>query len=176
LKDPELLLRMWLDNYSIIERCKMWTYQTAFQSRKELLNALGKSSFAKHTVLALHSSAALYGCKNTNLKTLELYVLDIEDSKAKLEKVMQLEPQERGYEVLLIKPYYGALLREGKSSNDDCTPSLTSYEENVSSPLLTFLDLYHYPLRGREQAEFLFRRSEELKRIVSKTGGQWLWS
>jgi hypothetical protein len=35
----------------------------------------------------------------------------------------------------------------------------------ISPPLLTFLDLYHFPLRGQEQAEFMAQRIPELKRI-----------
>ncbi len=51
----------------------------------------------------LLSSAEAHGCKNTNLNSLELYMLD-PSVRSKLEDVLQLEPQERGYEVLLIKP------------------------------------------------------------------------
>jgi len=35
----------------------------------------------------------------------------------------------------------------------------------VSPPILTFLDLYHFPLRGQEQAEFMAERLGGLKPI-----------
>ena len=35
----------------------------------------------------------------------------------------------------------------------------------IAPPILTFLDLFHFPLRGQEQAEFMAERIPELKRI-----------
>ena len=105
--------------------------------------------------MALHSAVEAHGYKNTNLNTLELYLLD-PLVRSQLEKKLLLEPQERGYEVLLIEPYYKSLLKNTSGSNLDI---------NVSPSILTFLDLYHFPLRGREQAEFMAERLLELKRI-----------
>jgi hypothetical protein len=44
-----------------------------------------------------------------------------------------------------------------------------NWDKNMgaSSSLLTFLDLYHFPLRGEEQAEFMAERISELKRIYT---------
>jgi len=89
------------------------------------------------------------------LNTLELYVLD-PTVWAKLEEILELEPQERGYEVLLIEPYYKSLLNLDIGLGKGL---------RTSSALLTFLDLYHFPLRGLEQAEFMAQRDPELKRI-----------
>ena len=47
---------------------------------------------------------------DTNLEGLELYILD-PSIRAKLESALQLEPQERGYEILLIEPYYKMLIK-----------------------------------------------------------------
>lgn len=152
---PELLLNSWRDHYSIVKKCKMWTYRTGFRGKEEVVEALKKSGFCQGVALALHSAAEAHGCKNTNLQTLELYVLDRE-IKPKLEDALQLEPQERGYEVLLIDPYYKSLLTQSVDSGA---------KVRASSPLLTFLDLYHFPLRGQEQAEFMAVRMPELKRI-----------
>ncbi len=98
--------------------------------------------------LALHSSAEALGLKNTNLNTLELYMLD-PSIRSKLEETLQLEPQERGYEVLLIEPYYKGLLNQGMEVHKNI---------KICPLLLTFLDLYHFPLRGQEQAEFADRQ------------------
>jgi hypothetical protein len=57
---------------------------------------------------------------------------------------------------LLIEPYYKSLLKNTCDLNLDI---------NVSPSILTFLDLYHFPLRGQEQAEFMAERLPELKRI-----------
>lgn len=157
-KKPGLLLKSWLEHYSIVKKCKMWTYHSGFQGKKELLEALKKSKLSQKVALGLHSAAEAYGCKNTNLDTLELYILD-SAVKSKLEDVLQLEPQERGYEVLLIEPYYKSWIDLGKDSG--------KYVRACPS-ILTYLDLYHFPLRGQEQAEFMAERVPELKRIFKK--------
>lgn len=158
-KKPSLLLKSWLEQYSIAKKSKMRTYRSSFQGKEELLVALKKSKLNQKVVLALHAAAEAYGCKNTNLNTLELYLLD-PTTRPELEDALQLEPQERGYEVLLIEPYYKSLLNLGMSSSKNV---------RICSPLLTFLDLYHFPLRGQEQAEFMAERIPELKRIYKKS-------
>jgi len=158
LKDSKRLLESWLEHYSIVKKCKMRTYRSGFQDKTELLEALKKSNLSKKVTLALHSAAEAYGCKNTNLNTLELYLLD-PLVRPQLEEKLLLEPQERGYEVLFIEPYYKSLLKNAYDSNQDI---------NASPPMLTFLDLYHFPLRGQEQAEFMAARLPELKGIYKK--------
>ena len=159
IQNPELLLKSWIEYYSIVKKCKMWAYRTGFQGKGELLKALAKSNLNQKVALALHSAAEAHGCKGTNLQTLELYLLD-SSIGAQLEKALQLEPQERGYEVLLIKPYYKNLLNQHIG--------LSKEKTNVSPVLLTFLDLYHFPLRGQEQAEFMSERIDELKTIYKR--------
>lgn len=154
-KKPDVLLKSWLQHYSIVRKCKMWTYRSGLQGRGELLDVLKKSKSTQKVALALHSAAEAHGCKNTNLNTLELYLLDPK-IRPKLEEILQLEPQERGYEVLLIEPYYKSLLTLATGSDKNM---------KVSPPLLTFLDLYNFPLRGQEQAEFMAERLPELKHI-----------
>ncbi len=157
-KKSKLLLKSWLENYSIVKKCKMRTYRSAFSEKAELFDILKKSKLSQKVVLALHSAAEAYGYKNTNLNTLELYMLD-PTVRSKLEDALQLEPQERGYEVLLIEPYYESLLKLGMGSDKNI---------KICPSLLTFLDLYHFPLRGQEQAEFMAERIPELKRIYKK--------
>ena len=155
---PKLLLESWLENYTIAKKCKMRTYHSGLQGKAEFLDALKKSKLSQKVALALHSAAEAHGFKNTNLNTLELYMLD-SAARSKLEDVLQLEPQERGYEVLLIEPYYESMLNFCGDSGKNVS---------ISPILLTFLDLYHFPLRGQEQAEFMAERIPELKRIYMK--------
>lgn len=158
LKNPKLLLESWLERYSIVKKCKMRTYHSGFQEKEELLEILKKSNLNQKVVLALHSAAEAHGCKNTNLNTLELYLLD-SLVRSQIEKKLLLEPQEKGYEVLLIEPYYKSLLRSTYDSN---------LAINAAPSILTFLDLYHFPLRGQEQAEFMAGRLPELKQIYKR--------
>lgn len=152
---PKELLESWLEHYSIVKKCKIRTYRSALSGKSEWFKALKKSGLGADVILALHSAAEALGLKNTNLEGLELYILDA-SIRAKLESALQLEPQERGYEILLIEPYYKMLIKQNK--NDD-------KEIGICPLLLTFLDLYHFPLRGQEQAEFIAQRAPELKRI-----------
>ena len=158
-KKPQLLLSSWLEHYSIIKKCKMRTYHTGLQDRAEVMAVLKKSSLRQKTALALHSAAEALGCQNTNLSTVELYLLE-PPLRPLIEQLLQLEPQERGYEVLLIEPYYKSMLYTHLSSQNGALL--------CASPLLTFIDLYHFPLRGREQAEFLAERIASLKRVYRK--------
>ena len=93
----------------------MRTYRSGFQDKAELLEALKKSNLSNKVALALHSAAEVHGYKNTNLNTLELYILD-PLVRSQLKKKLLLEPQERGYEVLLIEPYYKSLLKNTSDS------------------------------------------------------------
>lgn len=158
-KKSKELLENWLEHYRIIKKCKIRTYASALLGKVEWLKVLKQSGLAHNVILALHSAAEAHGYKHTNLKGLELYVLD-PSVRAKLEKVLQLEPQERGYEVLLIEPYYKMLIKQTLKSDQQI---------GICPLLLTFLDLYHFPLRGQEQAEFMAKRAPEIKRIYKKT-------
>lgn len=158
-KKPQLLLSSWLEHYSIIKKCRLRTYRTGLQDRAEVLAVLKKSSLRQKTALALHSAAEALGCQNTNLATVELYLLE-PPLRPQIEELLLLEPQERGYEVLLIEPYYKSML--------NAHMSMQSGSLFCASPLLTFLDLYHFPLRGQEQAVFLAERVASLKRIYKK--------
>lgn len=152
---PKELLESWLMHYSIVKKCRIRTYRSALSGKSEWFKALKKSGLESDVILALHSAAEALGLKNTNLEGLELYVLD-PTLRAKVENTLQLEPQERGYEVLLIEPYYKMLLKKnGKGGK----------EIGICPLLLNFLDLYHFPLRGQEQAEFIAQRAPELKCI-----------
>jgi hypothetical protein len=152
---PRELLESWLEHYNIVKKCKIKTYRSALSRRSDWLEALKKSSLNQSIALALHSAASELGFKNTNLQGLELYILD-SSVTSKLEDALQLEPQERGYEVLLIEPYYKKLIKQNKMGSNGI---------GVCPIILAFLDLYHFPLRGQEQAEFMARRALELKHI-----------
>lgn len=154
-KKSKPLIESWMDYYSVTKKCKIRIYRSAFSGKTELLDELKKSKLNQKVALALHSAAEAHGFKNSSLDTLELYLLDADD-RSKIEQILQLEPQEKGYEVLLIEPYYGSLINRSE---------ILYKNIKVCPILLTFLDLYHFPLRGREQAEFMAERVPELKHI-----------
>ncbi len=155
---PKALLSRWLEHYNIVKKCKMRTYHSGLENKREILELLKRDEFKSKVALALHSAAEVHKCKNTNLNTVELYIFE-PNLRKEIEGLLELEPQERGYEVLLIEPYYRSLLKREEDRDG---------EIRKSSPLLTLLDLYHFPLRGHEQAEFMIERISELKRIYKR--------
>ncbi len=148
------LFRKWLETYDITERSRFYTYNTAY-SASEIEQKLLASRLLSSTVLALHSACRRLGYSFTNLEKTELYLLKPEN-RGRLERLLQLEPCDRGYDVLLIEPYYSQIVA-GRSEKKEGLL--------VSPPLLTVLDLYHFPLRGEEQAEHMFRRHPALKQL-----------
>lgn len=155
LKHPQWLLQMWTSYYDITKKCRMRTFSTGFSGRKQLLDKLRESNLEDSVALALHSAAEAHGLKNTNLQSLEIYLLEKNHLKG-IENVLDLEPRESGYEVLIIEPYYKEILK---------TSEFLSHGVRVSSPILTLLDLFHFPLRGREQAEYIASRDNQLSKI-----------
>ncbi len=157
LSKPKALLESWTESYNITKKCKMWSYISAYRGRKELFEAIKKSNVAQQVVVALHSASDLHKCSNSNLETLELYVPDMKN-KPMIEKALRLEPQSRGYDVLLIEPYYKHMVHSCFQSEK---------ELHSTRPILTYLDLFHFPLRGIEQAEYLVENNGEMREIFS---------
>lgn len=160
LSRPKALLVNWTEAYNITKKCKMWGYSSAYRGRKELFDALKKSGLTQQVVAALHSSSDLHKCSNSNLETVELYVPNMLN-KPVIEKALQLEPQNRGYDVLLIEPYYKHMVRSCLQPENQLYPT---------RPILTYLDLFNFPLRGIEQADYLAENLTELKKIFSRDG------
>lgn len=157
------ILKAWTNHYQLSQKKRLYTYSSALGSKEEMIEKLESSPLKNQVALALHSAAQNHGRAHTNLKGLELYILKT-DLRLKLEKLLKLQPQERGYDVLLIEPYYKSVFQNAK--RDDAL----SWKENRKSrlksspPLLTYLDLNQYPLRGREQAEQILKT--ELKDLT----------
>ncbi len=156
LADPRTLLIRWLRNYQIQRKCKLRRFAIsdpkAFQAKRDhFLSASGAP--------ALHTAARLiFNASVTNLSSTESYLLDSSQIES-LAKKYGLVAQEFGYEVLLIEPYYKGVIERFEENPDNPT-------WRAALAILTFLDLYHFPLRGIEQAEAIFRRTPVLKTIA----------
>lgn len=152
LKAADKILIDWVKNYNLIKKTKTKGYSVAQLNNKEL------DSDKLGLVPALHTAASeLFKIKSTNIRSKEYYLIDWSDLN-RVERELKLEELDRGYELLLIKPYYSELLNKvsHRDSNNDW---LQAYS------ILTVLDLCHFPLRGIEQAEVMFRKNEILKSI-----------
>lgn len=156
LKSPKNLLLAWIKAYNLIKKTKTKGFAYSQPQKTEDSLALQKNEL----VPALHTAAAeIFRAKTTNVNTKEYYLLDW-DKLPKVTRALHLEELDRGYELLIIKPYYGALLSR-------VLDPIRKKDWIKSFAILTFLDLYHFPLRGIEQAEALFRKTDFLKSICS---------
>lgn len=153
LKSADKILIDWVKNYNLIKKTKTKGYSFAGLNKEFNWNELG-------LLPALHTAAAdLFKIKASNIKSKEYYLLDW-DNLDRVESDLNLEELDRGYEFLLIKPYYSELLKkvtDARFEND----WFNAYS------ILTVLDLCHFPLRGVEQAEVMFKKSEILKSICT---------
>lgn len=151
LKNPDKILLGWIQEYNLIRKTKTKGYASP----------IGPDlNFEKYGLVpALHTaSSKLFLLKSTNLRLSEYYVPDW-DLLQKIVSKLGLQELDRGYELLLIKPYYSALLAKFESDKE-------SKIWKKAYALLTVLDLCHFPIRGIEQAQTLFRKLE-LKNICS---------
>lgn len=150
LKSPDKILLSWISEYNLTRKTKTKGYATF-----DVTSAKNKLSLLP----ALHTaSIEFFHLKTTNLKTKEYYLLNWKNLP-KLTEQLGLSELDRGYEILLVKPYYSSLIEQVYKDSEK--KWIQAYE------VLTVLDLLHFPLRGIEQAETLFRKSEVLKNICS---------
>jgi DNA-binding Lrp family transcriptional regulator len=157
LKKSDELLIDWIKNYQFskkIKKIQLGISDHNFFSKKEV------TFFEQYAVPALHTAARkIFKVGASNLNNIEAYVENWNEIE-KIESNFKLVEQERGYEVLLLKPYYDRVISNYRTMPKDQT-AFNSYA------LLTFLDLINYPVRGREQAESLFRKTKTLSSICS---------
>lgn len=154
LADPKALMIRWLRHYQFQRKNKLWKFSLSdpkdFASKR-------KKFLTSYVLPALHTAAqSVFHVGVTNLSTTEGYVEA--GNSARLVREFGFVEQERGYQVLLIEPYYLELVR--RFAKDRTDPVMRS-----AFAILTFLDLYHFPVRGREQAEALFRKCPALKSL-----------
>lgn len=145
LKKPEKILSSWIVHYNLIRKAK----NKGFSSSSLLDSKIDKLGL----VPALHTASEnIFHLKSTNLRLKEYYLLDWE-KLPKIVEQLHLQEMDRGYEILLIKPYYSALLEKFNTDKDNPI-------WQKAYLILTILDLCHFPIRGIEQASTLYRKSD----------------
>ena len=148
LEDPKQLLEEWSKNYYYRQNTIYPLY--TFEKNKDLffkkLLHISKSNNFKYA-LTLHSGAHIIA-PYVRFTEIHFYIdSPVETWKEKLD----LRPVESGANVYLLKPYDLGVFQDIQTIN----------ELKVVSNIQLYLDLYNYPKRGREQAEFL--REKKLK-------------
>jgi len=159
LQNKEELIEEWLKLYKF-ERNESYLYYSA---RKNVLSRL-KSYFASKNqeqtyALTLHTGANLI-THYVNTPTMYCYLpaKDFKNASLDLRQALDLKELKRGGNFCVIKPYY-------KTAVFLNTQKIKGY--SVVSDLQLYLDLYHFPQRGKDHAEYLLKTlKEEGKSIV----------
>ena len=82
---------------------------------------------------------------------------DFKNTSLDLRQALDLKELKKGGNFYLIKPYY-------KSAVFFNTQTMKGY--NVVSDLQLYLDLYNFPQRGRDHAEYLLKTLKEEGKIL----------
>jgi hypothetical protein len=149
LKSPDELLVSWVKEYNLIKKTRTRGF-VSFDTKNNKMNL----------VPALHTASTEYfKLKTTNLRLKEFYLLNW-NNLPNIVNQLNLQELDRGYEILLVKPYYSTLV-ERLTDKVQIKTWMKPYT------LLTVLDLLHFPVRGIEQAETLYRKTDYIKSICS---------
>ena len=143
LHDPERLLNDWRETYSYTQNTIHGFF--TFEKNKEMFFKKlvhTTNSYQIQYALTLHSGASFIA-PYVRFTDIHFYVFSssIEILKEKLD----LRPVESGANLYLIEPYDSGIFLGKQTVN----------ELSIVSNIQLYLDLYNYPKRGREQAEFL---------------------
>jgi len=148
LKDKTRLLNKWRDSYFFEDNIikSFYTFEknkeTLFKNIEELANSI-ESQYA----FTLHSGTS-FVAPFVRYTDIHVYV----DSKIdQWIKKLDLRPVESGANIYLIEPYDEGVFQGLQTING----------KKIVSNIQLYLDLYNYPKRGREQADFL--REKKIK-------------
>ncbi len=153
LQNKKELLEEWLKVYKF-ELNEAHLY---YSSREDILIRLKEYFTAKNEpkkyALTLHTGANLI-THYVNTPTIYCYLPaeNFKNASLDLRQALDLKELKKGGNFYLIKPYY-------KSAIFFNTQTIKGY--NVVSNLQLYLDLYHFPQRGRDHAEYLLKTLKE---------------
>jgi len=148
LNDPKKLLEDWRETYSYRQNTiyPFYTFEKNKDSFFKKLSKISNSNNLKYA-LTLHSGAHLIA-PYVRFTEIHFYI----DSSLEIWKEkLDLRPVESGANIYLLKPYDIGVFQGIQTIN----------ELKIVSNIQLYLDLYNYPKRGKEQAEFL--REKKLK-------------
>ena len=153
LQNKAELIEEWLKIYKF-ELNEVHLYDS---SHEDVLSRLKKYFAARNEpkgyALTLHSGANfITHYVNTPATYCYLPAEDFKRASLDLRQALSLKELKRGGNFYLIKPYY---------KNAAFFNSQTIKGYNVVSDLQLYLDLYHFPQRGRDHAEYLLKTLEE---------------
>ncbi len=151
LTEPGRLLDEWCRGYTYTQN-RMFTYYSFERNRGKLIKRVVRISEDKELeyALTLLSGASLIAPFIRGISTLQMYVTDSENL-SKWVSLLDLRPAESGSNISMYVPYDEGVFDKTQEIDDI----------RIVGNIQLYLDLYNYPARGREQAEFL--RREKIK-------------
>lgn len=145
LEEPRALIRAWVSDYRWSENRTFRYHAPAGDPRRFLRRLLSQLPSGLRWGLTLHAGAQLIA-PHATWDRIHMYVdLESEDEVLRLGSEVGDRAGEDGRLVLML-PYYDTSVWMGLREVDDLP---------VVSSIQLVLDLWHYPVRGREQAEHL---------------------
>jgi len=145
LKDKSRLLDTWRNAYSF-ENNSIKSFYTFEKNKDAIFKKIEESAnlIGSRSALTLHSGAS-FVAPFVRYTDIHMYV---ESKIDQWIKKLDLRPAESGANIYLITPYDEGVFQGLQTING----------KKVVSNIQLYLDLYNYPKRGREQADFLRER------------------
>ncbi|MFN0116987.1 MAG: hypothetical protein ACKVQC_01670 [Elusimicrobiota bacterium] len=151
LRGRDDILKQWTSFYSMEKNKFVVLYSEQKDILKHLKNYFEKKSEKSSTfALTLHSGANLLTGMHVRDSNMYLYMnfTRFKENVLKLRQALNLKELKQGGNVFIFNPYY-------KNSVFFTHRSVQGFP--VVSDLQLYLDLFHFPQRGLEQAEMLLR-------------------
>ena len=146
LKNQKSILEDWIHHYDY-KKNKFIKYHCLAKSPQEIMDKLKKMNISEKLKYALgfHAGAFLLS-PHATFNEVHIYISD-EESSGFFQNQLNLKAVDHGANVILVSPFY---------KNSVFYDLQKIRKLWVVSDIQLYLDLYHYPLRGLEQAEHLY--------------------
>jgi hypothetical protein len=160
LRSPEGVLDDWVRIYNL-KKNKLFKYFCMAKSSSDILANLRKIEIPENIGYALSVQVGASLIAPYSLFTeIHIYIRSHKDIEF-FENQLKLSSADQGANFVIMLPYY---------KNSIFFDSRIVENLRVVSDIQLYLDLYQYPIRGREQAEHLF--DEQLKELFLKANSQ----
>jgi len=146
--EPKFILSDWLKDYNY-KKNQEYKFFCLAESPEQIIDRLCSLNIydKRNYALSFHAGASLIA-PYAVFNEVHIYIKDYDDIKFFKEN-LGLREAEQGANVIMAIPFYKHSAFYQKQKVKDLW---------VASDLQLYLDLYHYPLRGIEQAEYLYEK------------------